>query len=206
MSEETFVRYCSPTLAGLKTASLFSCPFENVNEVRNSVRKLNGILVSKGLRVLPLQFRDNRALIYAYRPSRLSRDLRDSAARSLLKKLGYADNSPERCLVRLAKRLDENEEFPHEIGLFLGYPPEDVRGFIENKAAGYKCVGEWKVYGDADKARQTFAKYRKCTEVYRAQFALGKSIERLAVAERSPSGTSSAASGKQLAPSSCRLI
>ena len=186
MFEETFVHYCSPTLAGLKTANMFSCQFENEEELRNSVRKLNGILVKKGLRVLPLRCRDNRALIYAYRPSWLSRDLRNGGAYSLLKKLGYTEKLPELCLVRLVKRLDENEEFPHEIGLFLGYPPEDVRGFIENKAAGYKCVGEWKVYGDADKARKTFAKHRKCTEVYRAQFALGKSIERLTVAERSP--------------------
>lgn len=43
-------------------------------------------------------------------------------------------------------------------------------------------MGEWKVYGDADQARETFAKYRKCTQVYCAQFAQGKSIERLAVA------------------------
>lgn len=184
MSEETFVRYCSPTLAGLKTASLFSCPFKNAEEIREGVRKLNGILVKKGLRVLPLRCRDNRALIYAYRPSKLSRDLQNSGAHSLLKKLGYTENSPEQCLVRLVKRLDENVEFPHEIGLFLGYPPEDVRGFIENKAAGYKCVGDWKVYGDEDKARKTFAKYKKCTRVYCTQFALGKSIERLTVAEQ----------------------
>lgn len=184
MSEETFIRQCSPTLAGIKTANLFSCHYENAEEIRESVRKLNGKLVKKGLRVLPLRYRDNCALIYAYRPLRLSRDLRDSTAHSLLKKLGYTENSPERCLVRLAKRLNENEEFPHEIGLFLGYPPEDVCGFIENRACGYKCVGGWKVYGDADKARKIFAKYRKCTEVYRAQFAAGKSIERLTVAER----------------------
>ena len=43
-------------------------------------------------------------------------------------------------------------------------------------------MGEWKVYGDADKAKEIFAKYRKCTEVYCAQFAQGKSIERLTVA------------------------
>ena len=35
---------------------------------------------------------------------------------------------------RLIKRLNEDAEFPHEIGLFPGYPPEDVRGFIENRA------------------------------------------------------------------------
>ncbi len=81
------------------------------------------------------------------------------------------------------KRLKECEEFPHEIGLFLGYPPEDVQGFIENRADGCKYAGCWKVYGDADAARKIFAKYKKCTDIYCMQFARGMSIERLTVVE-----------------------
>lgn len=182
MSEEIFVRHCSPTLAGIKTANLFTCRFENEEEMRKSVRELNGILVKKGIRVLPLRYQDNRALIYAYRPSRLSQDLRRHDAFMLLKKRGYTGKTPECCLVQLVQKLRDGGEFPHEIGLFLGYPAEDVCGFIENKAEGYKCAGEWKVYGNADMAQKLFAKYRKCTEVYCAQFAEGKSMERLTVA------------------------
>lgn len=181
MPEETFIRYCSPTLAGIKTANLFTCRFENEEEMRQCIRELNGVLVKKGVRVLPLRYRDNRALIYTYRPSRLLKDLRHYDACRLLRERGYTGETPERCLIQLMQKLDKDVEFPHEIGLFLGYPPEDVHGFIENKAEGYKCVGEWKVYGDADQARETFAKYRKCTEVYCAQFAKGKSMERLTV-------------------------
>ncbi len=39
-------------------------------------------------------------------------------------------------------------QFPHEIGLFLGYPPEDVCGYIRNKGKCQKCTGHWQVYGD----------------------------------------------------------
>lgn len=182
MSEEIFIRYCSPTLAGIKTANLFSCRFEDEKEMRESVRSLNVILVKKGIRVVPLRFHEGCALIYAYRPSKLLQDLQQADACSLLKERGYVSEAPERCIVQLIRRLADGGEFPHEIGLFLGYPPEDVCGFIENKAGGYKCVGEWKVYGDVDQAREIFAKYRKCTEVYCTQFAQGKSIERLTVA------------------------
>jgi len=182
MSEETFIHHCSPTLAGIKTANLFSCCFADDREMRDSIRRLNGVLVKKGIRVLPLRYHDGRALIYAYRPSRLLLDLQQCDACRLLKERGYTSGVPEQCIIRLMQRLAEGGEFPHEIGLFLGYPPKDVCGFIENKAGGYKCVGEWKVYGDADKAMETFAKYRECTEVYCAQFAQGKSIERLTVA------------------------
>lgn len=182
MSEEIFIRHCSPTLAGIKTANLFSCHFKDEKELRESIRRLNAVLVKKGVRVAPLKLHEGCALIYAYRPSKLTQDLQQADADSLLKKYGYASEAPERCIVHLIRRLADDKEFPHEIGLFLGYPPEDVCGFIENKAGGYKYVGEWKVYGDEKQARTLFAKYRKCTKVYCTLFAQGRSMEQLTVA------------------------
>lgn len=63
----------------------------------------------------------------------------------------------------LIGRLRNNADFPHEVGLFLGYPPEDVRGFIENRASGFKLIGCWKVYGDVDAARKKFESFESCT-------------------------------------------
>lgn len=37
------------------------------------------------------------------------------------------------CIDHLKKRLFTHDGFPHEIGAFLGYPLEDVRGFINIK-------------------------------------------------------------------------
>lgn len=182
MSEELLIRHCSPTLAGIKTGNLFACRFPDKAEMRECVRCWNNLLTKKGLRVLPLRFRNGRALIYLYRPARLSDDLRHVTAERILKERGYCTDTSEKCVVQLIRRLCEYEEFPHEIGLFLGYPPEDVCGFIENKAGGCKCAGCWKVYGDADAARKTFAKYKKCSGVYAALYAKGTSIERLTVA------------------------
>ena len=182
MSEDMLVQHCSPTLAGIKTGNMFSCKFADDAEMRNCVRCWNRIFVKKGLRVLPLRFQNNRALVYVYRPSRLSSDLRDDAAYRILQECGYETSHPERYIPELIRRLHEKEEFPHEIGLFLGYPPEDVRGFMENKAADCKCVGCWKVYGDADSAQKLFAQYKKYTELYCTLFSKGKSIEWLTVA------------------------
>ncbi|MCI1966400.1 MAG: DUF3793 family protein [Oscillospiraceae bacterium] len=182
MSEKLLVRHCSPTLAGIKTANLFACKFDSEETLRNDLRKLNRFLVPKGVRVLPLRFSNHKALIYLYRPDMLKKDLSNRQACTLLQKHGYHDAHPEQCLAQVACKLKSCSEFPHEIGLFLGYPPEDVQGFIENKAGGCKCVGFWKVYGNEQKAKRLFAKYRKCTAVYCEQWAKGKSIERLTVA------------------------
>lgn len=182
MSEEYLIRHCAPTLAGLKTGSLFTCPFSCQKELMHSVRRLNTRLSPKGLRVLPLRCSDHKALIYAYRPKKLTSDLADPTAAQLLRRHGYDTDTCEKCIVRLARRLRSQEDFPHEIGLFLGYPPEDVCGFMENKACNCKCVGCWKVYGDEEAAKKRFAQFKKCTRVYCDQWSKGKNLERLTVA------------------------
>lgn len=182
MSEEVMVRHCSPTLAGLKTGSMFSYPFANSNDLRNSVRHWNRLFFGKGLRVLPLCQRNGRALIYVFRPQKLCQDLQDSIASELLNRCGYCDKDPQKCIRHLMKRLNEGDSFPHEVGLFLGYPPVDVQGFIENRAKNPKCVGHWKVYGDERAARKRFELYDKCTRIYCQQWAKEKNIERLTIA------------------------
>ena len=71
MSADSLVRYCSPTLAGLKTGSILSCPYANREEMHGQLRQWNLLLGRKGLRVLPLRFSRGRGLVYVYRPSRL---------------------------------------------------------------------------------------------------------------------------------------
>ena len=178
MSEELIVRHCAPTLANLKTGSLFVCPITDRPSFFSSLRSLNGLLVPKGLRALPLRIREYSALVYLYRPSRLKKDLEDPAAIKILQDHGYSCYG--KCLPKLIERIRASEEFPHEIGLFLGYPPEDVQGFLDHRPC--KCSGCWKVYGDENKAKKTFDLYKKCERVYCQQLARGIDIKRLTVA------------------------
>ena len=67
------------------------------------------------------------------------------ASRELLRQAGYANESCARCVAQLIRRFRESGEFPHEVGLFLSYPPEDVKGFIDHRANGFKCAGLGKV-------------------------------------------------------------
>ena len=181
MSEETLVMHCSPTLAGLKTGNLINCSYHSYKEVLAFLRKWNIALREKGVRLIPLRFKDGKVLIYVYRPSKLSRDFQDDEVCSLLSSHGYCTDSCEKCVIQLMDRLGESAAFPHEIGLFLGYPCEDVKGFIENKASDAKCVGCWKVYGDVDKAQKIFDRFKKCTRIYHQQWSDGKPLKKLTV-------------------------
>lgn len=180
MSDELLVRHCAPTLASLKTGNMFTCRFETEEAMRESIREMNRRLGKKGLRVLPLRYGEGIALVYVYRPGRLNADLSDAAACRLLAERGYPCGNANQCVKCLQGRLAEEAGFPHEIGLFLGYPPEDVAGFIDRRQA--KFSGCWKVYGDVEAARRSFDRFKKCTDVYVRQHAAGKALERLAVA------------------------
>lgn len=185
MSEELVIEQCSPTLAGLKTGSLFSYFFQERAELFESLRRFNYKLVPHGLRLIPVKITEDRALIYMYRPDRLKIDFKDRIASSILSERFYPTDKPEKCVIELIKRLKDEEDFPHEIGLFLGYPAYDVQSFIKLGAHGAKCVGTWKAYGNIDAAKKKFALYKKCTRLYKEAYKKEKSFDKLIVEERS---------------------
>jgi len=173
MSDELFVSNCSPTISGLKTGNMFSAEYKTESEVRAELERLNGLLLPKGLRILPLRYMEKRVLLYVYRKSSLADDLNNEKAKSILCACGYPCGRSESCIAHLAERMRRSKDFPHEVGLFLGYPPEDVIGFIENEAQNFKFIGCWKVYGDVEAAKEKFASYEKCTEQNRRKMKNG---------------------------------
>ena len=181
MSNDYLIMNCSPTLAGLKTGNMFVVKNITKSNMREDIRSLNKILTSRGLRAVPLRYGTNSALIYIYRPEYLMRDLKRPDAASILMEKGYVPGTAESYIAQLACRICSEGEFPHEVGMFLGYPPSDVKGFMKDPKGGKPCVGYWRVYSNMDEAKKTFARFRKCTEMYRKQIEKGCPLERLIV-------------------------
>ena len=118
MTEELVIYHCSPTMAGMKTGSLFTCPKEEVKELTENIRKLNCRLVPNGIRLLPVKRMEHRILLYMYRPGKLEEDFRNHEAEEILGAKGYPVGNADQCVVELVRRLNGSETFPHEIGLF----------------------------------------------------------------------------------------
>ena len=104
-------------------------------------------------------------------PKLLEDDLSDPLSRKLLSKCGYPPGNANACLAHLIARLRAEGEFPHEVGLFLGYPPADVDGFMHRKDS-YKLCGLWKVYDDVEGAIRQFARCGR-HEAYLRRYAQG---------------------------------
>ena len=154
--------HTAPTLLGIKCASLVS--FSSAEfDIDFHTAYFNRKTAEKGLKCRVLCSCKNRALMLVYSEKLLKKRIEDNAVRSILTEYGYPENySLEECLDRLSQRIRESKNFPHEIGVFLGYPVEDVVGFIENKGENFKLCGAWKVYGCVENAKRTFSNYDKC--------------------------------------------
>ena len=182
MLDEFLIRHSAPTLAGLKTANLFWYPWEKKEELHSILKKWREILKEKGLELTVMKINGKRALLYLYRKSRLRADLQRPETRKMLAEEGYTYETARQAVEILRQRIMQCRVFPHEIGLFLGYPEEDVRGFIENEGRNCKCCGCWKVYCNECDARKTFRRFKKCEAVYEKLFLMGRPVRKLIVA------------------------
>ena len=189
--ETVMIEQCSPVLAGLKPANLFRHENRDRPAFYATVAGWDARLAPKGIRLLVLKEcpHSHWYLVYLYRPAKLGAALAQPGVGAFLRREGYAlpsdPASPAGCaqlLRQLAGRLSCDGDFPHEIGVFLGYPLGDVEGFIANRGRNFTCCGCWKSYGDPDAARRHFAQLNKCTAVYLRLFHSGTPVLKLAVA------------------------
>lgn len=187
MSEYQIIKHCAPTLAGLKAGSLIRVKTTKSDDCNACISIISKKLNSKGIYLLPLVTFNDSVLLYIFRPSSLSQILSNSSILCILKQLNYDTSSISGLLKSLKKRLElyvGNDDFPHEIGFFLGYPYEDVISFLENKGKNYLFSGQWKVYHDVCSAKRLFCKHEKCTNIYCKCYNAGISLERLAVSSK----------------------
>lgn len=180
--EQMLVDQCAPTLAGVKPANLFRCA-EHA-QLFHAVYEWNQRLRDSGIRIRVVKRcrRTHTCLLYVCRWDWMTDVLRQPATRVFLTEQGYdPDKGMDGMLCQLARRLCVQQDFPHEIGVFLGYPLRDVIGFIENNGRNYSCCGHWKCYGDAQTAQETFALFRRCTVEYKRMFRRGVPLLRMVV-------------------------
>jgi hypothetical protein len=166
-------------LAGVKPGNLVNV----VNRQRPCGRNLHTLwrahgqplLSVTGLHALELHDRGSSVLLFLYDERQLNRLLQQKAVQTILKKCGYSDPS------NLAGTLGELQArtggnlFPHEIGIFLGYPLKDVLAFMGSIRIPYSCQGPWKIYGNPRQSLALARCYRECR--YRMACHLAEGID-----------------------------
>ena len=75
---------------------------------------------------------------------------------NFLKFVGYSsDYKLNEYIDELVLRL-QSEKFPHEIGVFLGYPLKDVLGFMGYGKNELVEIRNWRIYGDKEASYEVY--------------------------------------------------
>lgn len=179
--EKMIINHCSPTLAFIKTGNLFALKFENKDELINEIISIQEKVKNTGVKLKLLNIKETSALVYVYRNTLLKKELQNKKVKDFLQNFGYENFELEYVLNMLDKRIQQNNDFPHEIGVFLGYPLEDVKAFIENKGKNYNHCGYWKVYVNPNESLKKFELFDKCRNIYQKMWKNGRSLNQLTV-------------------------
>lgn len=162
MSESCFlIRSCAPVFMGVKPSAYIRLGTEDI------------AVLGELMQYCPMRLRaiddscENPALIYI--PQLLERAFRQPGVQYFLQSIGYGGAYVEDYVRELVRRIQgayrKRNFFPHEIGIFLGYPLEDVLGFWLSQGRHAKMQGAWKVYSDIGRAAEIQYFYREAVRV-----------------------------------------
>ena len=152
---------CAPLLTGRKISNLLTVD----RSFRSAVL---GLFRSSAVSCYVLYESADRITFLLYVREKLEAYLRTEKVKKLMLEFGCSGCTLSKILYSVSGRYREhmegNGDFPHEIGLLLGYPPEDVIGFIENRGQNPLYLGYWKVYSNLEECRKVFAGYDQARE------------------------------------------
>lgn len=110
------------------------------------------LLAASGLAWRELPGRRGSLLLLIYQAEALAALLARPATQAVLSRAGYADPAdPAAALEQLTQRLS-GEVFPHEIGVFLGYPLKDVAAFLGWVNLPFTSQALWRIYGKPERS------------------------------------------------------
>lgn len=168
-TEYSLGKNCCMTFAGIKPASLITIRKGD----RNDLERLARCFYRRGFRFEIMRENKERLVVYVYHEQRLESLLFSEEIYGFLYSLGYRYRDAGEAVAQLGMRM-QGDSFPHEVGVFLGYPLNDVKGFIADPHGGRP--GYWKVYGDEEQALKIFSRYRKCSDCICRMMDGGKSL------------------------------
>lgn len=177
--EQEIAHHCAPALCCIKPANLVCFSKAEFDNLPALLRAYGPELAQYGVRMELLCSCDKRWLVLVYRPALLQKQLAQPAVCALLAQDGYPSRGMQAQLDFLRRRLAGCADFPHEIGLFLGYPIDDVLAFRQHRGEGCKLCGYWKVYTDVEAAKRCFAAFDACRDAFERKLRAGKTVTQL---------------------------
>lgn len=186
----TLANGCMPTLMKAKPSSLVSFRKRYIDSRDSFFRALIRESGNFGCNFRVLCESETAIYIMIYESTLLYEVIRKNSDNPLFSGNGYkgGDHALEDtldCLQERYGRYQKNKEmglekdFPHEIGIILGYPVADVEEYIRNSGENYVLCGYWKVYHNAEEALRVFDSFARIRREAVSLFFAGRPLKEI---------------------------
>ena len=169
---------CAPLITGLKISNL-------LNVAKESEKLVCAFLKKSKISYYLLMRTKQKIFFLLFNRIELEKYMAQEEMHEWLRKEGYTELGFGKILRtfrnRYQKHMEEGKEFPHEMGIILGYPMEDVKGFVENQGKNFLYSGYWKVYENKQEKILLFQKFEQAKETLIQM--LGNGIDMLQIIE-----------------------
>lgn len=150
------IQQCAPFLSGIKISNMLIIP-------ETESRYLPDIMNKNEIDHFPLFENSEKKYLLIYDKEKVDQYLNSKYVDQFMKRKGYETSNLEEILGEVGQRFSrfmrKKGEFPHELGILLGYPVWDVLGFIQHKGKQSLYTGYWKVYRNLGETKELFSKY-----------------------------------------------
>lgn len=154
----------APVVGGLKPSSTITLKKDSKEYfVWNNYKEV--FLNKINLKHTLLREDDKAIILLIYSEEKLENFINNKETKEFLLKLGYdLQDNLDNILDKLVQRYNKFH-CPHELGVFLGIPLEDVIDFMECTTKKCLLCGYWKVFNNSDNALEIFNNYNKSKEI-----------------------------------------
>lgn len=170
----TIAFHAAPTIMRKKAASLIT--FKNADRPLKDIwlREQGPDKAYFAMKYYCLCQRPSSVTVLFYHEDLLINCLRKKDRLQFLGDYGYgSDMTLGQHLLYLGQRYEAGG-CPHEIGIFLDYPLHDVKAFMDPEPQQHIFTGYWKVYGQAEAAREKFREFDMSKYLVLAGLVQGK--------------------------------
>lgn len=154
--------HCAPLIAGLKLSNLLMIQNKDLD-------RTTSLLKRAGISYFVVAVTNRKAAVLLFDRHWMEIYLQEEKVRQIFRDMGYQEDAMGKILYAFRQRYEgyllRNQEFPHEMGLLLGYPVEDVEGFILNEGENCLYIGYWKVYENLSEKMALFRQFEKARDV-----------------------------------------
>lgn len=154
-----------PVILGSKPAEIVNIPGSSEEKIMKIYQIKSFFSNCCKVKFIVINTHDGGKRVLFINEKSLEKVLSNKRSINFLKFMGYSNHDGINGYMKeLILRL-ESTDFPHEIGVFLGYPLKDVLGFMGYGNKELVEVKNWRIYGDKEVSYEVYNSFLRDKEI-----------------------------------------